>query len=328
MTPTVRTEDLADAQELATLLGLRHSNSVSTYQRRYPEMPRPIVDLGPGRPKLWLGPTSGPGPQADPPVKAPLKSNDPCWCGSGRKYKRCHQARQTASFPAWSHRPPGATRNRAAGLRGVGSPLRVDEPLVKSPELIERMRVAGRVAAEVLPSPATPSHPASPPTSSTRICHARLQSRGAATRARSTTTASRNRSAPRSTRSSATASPTPDRSRRRHRQPRRDDLPRRRARRHQRHVRAWATSTPRQSGSSAPPRSADAGHRGRERRAGRSRDRPGDRAPRRKPDSAWSAPSAVTASARYSTTGSCSPPLLRPPAATVIEPGMTSPSSR
>lgn len=56
MTPTVRTEDLADARELADLLGLRHANSVSTYQRRYRDMPRPVVDLGPGRPKLWLRP--------------------------------------------------------------------------------------------------------------------------------------------------------------------------------------------------------------------------------------------------------------------------------
>ena len=56
MTPTVRTEDLADAQELAKMLGLGHSNSVSTYQRRYPDMPKPVLDLGPGRPKLWLRP--------------------------------------------------------------------------------------------------------------------------------------------------------------------------------------------------------------------------------------------------------------------------------
>ena len=54
MSPLIRTEDLADAQELAALLGLRHPNSVSTYQRRYAEMPRPVLDLGPGRPKLWL----------------------------------------------------------------------------------------------------------------------------------------------------------------------------------------------------------------------------------------------------------------------------------
>jgi hypothetical protein len=52
----VRTEDLADAQELAGLLGLSHPNSVSTYQRRYPDMPRPVLELGAGRPKLWLRP--------------------------------------------------------------------------------------------------------------------------------------------------------------------------------------------------------------------------------------------------------------------------------
>ena len=54
MSPLISTEDLADAQELAALLGLAHANSVSTYQHRYAEMPRPVLDLGPGRPKLWL----------------------------------------------------------------------------------------------------------------------------------------------------------------------------------------------------------------------------------------------------------------------------------
>ncbi|MHB1987994.1 MAG: hypothetical protein ACYCSF_08420 [Acidimicrobiales bacterium] len=52
----VNTDELADAHELADLLGLSHPNSVSTYQRRYLDMPRPIVDLGAGRPKLWLRP--------------------------------------------------------------------------------------------------------------------------------------------------------------------------------------------------------------------------------------------------------------------------------
>jgi hypothetical protein len=56
MSPIVRTEDLADAQQLADLLGLTHANSVSTYQRRYRDMPRPVLDLGRGRPKLWLRP--------------------------------------------------------------------------------------------------------------------------------------------------------------------------------------------------------------------------------------------------------------------------------
>jgi len=50
----VKTEELADAHDLAALLRLSHPNSVSTYQRRYPDMPRPVLDLGRGRPKLWL----------------------------------------------------------------------------------------------------------------------------------------------------------------------------------------------------------------------------------------------------------------------------------
>ena len=56
MAPMVATEDLIDAQGVADLLGLSHRNSVSLYQRRYEDMPRPVVDLGDGRVKLWLRP--------------------------------------------------------------------------------------------------------------------------------------------------------------------------------------------------------------------------------------------------------------------------------
>jgi len=56
MAPRVRTEDLIDAQGVADLLGLSHRNTVSSYQKRYPNMPRPVVDLGRGRPRLWLKP--------------------------------------------------------------------------------------------------------------------------------------------------------------------------------------------------------------------------------------------------------------------------------
>lgn len=56
MTPRVETEDLVDAQGVAGLLGLAHRNTVSVYQRRYADMPRPVVDLGRGRTKLWLRP--------------------------------------------------------------------------------------------------------------------------------------------------------------------------------------------------------------------------------------------------------------------------------
>jgi glutathione-regulated potassium-efflux system ancillary protein KefG len=56
MSPQVWTEDLIDAQAVADILGLVRRNSVSGYQRRFPDMPRPVVDLGRGRPKLWLRP--------------------------------------------------------------------------------------------------------------------------------------------------------------------------------------------------------------------------------------------------------------------------------
>lgn len=54
MSPKVETTDLIDAHGVAEILGLAHRNSVSAYQRRYPDMPRPVVDLGRGRPRLWL----------------------------------------------------------------------------------------------------------------------------------------------------------------------------------------------------------------------------------------------------------------------------------
>lgn len=54
MPPRVDTDDLIDAQEVAELLGLAQRNSVSLYQRRYADMPRPVVERGGGRTKLWL----------------------------------------------------------------------------------------------------------------------------------------------------------------------------------------------------------------------------------------------------------------------------------
>lgn len=54
MTPRVNTEDLIDATEVARILGLSHRNTVSTYLKRYPDMPRPAIDLGPQRPRLWI----------------------------------------------------------------------------------------------------------------------------------------------------------------------------------------------------------------------------------------------------------------------------------
>lgn len=56
MAPMLNTEDLTDARGIAEILGLSHANSVSLYQRRYPDMPRPVLSLGRGRPSLWFRP--------------------------------------------------------------------------------------------------------------------------------------------------------------------------------------------------------------------------------------------------------------------------------
>lgn len=47
-------DDVIDARVVASMLGLSHPNTVSLYQRRYEDMPRPVIDMGQGRCKLWL----------------------------------------------------------------------------------------------------------------------------------------------------------------------------------------------------------------------------------------------------------------------------------
>jgi methionyl aminopeptidase len=80
-----------------------------------------------------------------------LKSNDACWCGSGKKYKRCHRADARLVHPGTLSPmravPPSIARPDYAD---TGEPTSWPEPLVKSPEVIERMRAAGRAAADIL----------------------------------------------------------------------------------------------------------------------------------------------------------------------------------
>jgi methionyl aminopeptidase len=85
------------------------------------------------------------------------KSNDACWCGSGKKYKRCHKAterppvarpvRRGAVSP-WRQVPAAIGRPPYAATGSPG-PRRTDED-VKTPEQVARMRAAGAAAAEVL----------------------------------------------------------------------------------------------------------------------------------------------------------------------------------
>jgi glutathione-regulated potassium-efflux system ancillary protein KefG len=49
-------DDLVDAHDVAGILGLAHRNTVSEYLTKYEDMPRPVIDLGRGRPMLWVRP--------------------------------------------------------------------------------------------------------------------------------------------------------------------------------------------------------------------------------------------------------------------------------
>jgi predicted DNA-binding transcriptional regulator AlpA len=47
-------DDLVDAVDVAKILKLSRATSVYVYLARYPDMPRPVVDRGPKRARLWL----------------------------------------------------------------------------------------------------------------------------------------------------------------------------------------------------------------------------------------------------------------------------------
>src|SRR3954454_1969716 len=85
-----------------------------------------------------------------PPQTLP-QANDQCWCGSGRKYKRCHKPLEGRVMPGEisPYRPVPTHINRPS-YADTGVVVRWNEPRVKSPEVIEKMRHAGTTAAEVL----------------------------------------------------------------------------------------------------------------------------------------------------------------------------------
>jgi methionyl aminopeptidase len=85
-----------------------------------------------------------------PPETLP-SANEACWCGSGRKYKRCHKKTEGRILPGYvspMREVPADIARPPYADTGEYEPW--DEGRVKSPEIIERMRHAGRVAAEVL----------------------------------------------------------------------------------------------------------------------------------------------------------------------------------
>jgi len=53
MSRHVAVDDLLDATGVAERMHLSHRNSVATYLTRYDDFPRPVVDTGPKRCRLW-----------------------------------------------------------------------------------------------------------------------------------------------------------------------------------------------------------------------------------------------------------------------------------
>ena len=78
-----------------------------------------------------------------------LRANDDCWCGSGKKYKRCHRAQllRPGVVGPWREVPESIAR---PDYVATGTPVRATESMVKSLDVIERMRVSCRIARDVL----------------------------------------------------------------------------------------------------------------------------------------------------------------------------------
>lgn len=84
-------------------------------------------------------------------MRAVPKANDPCWCGSGLKFKRCHKASYDPIRPGRISPIRTVPDSIVKPMWADGTPVeRWDEPRIKSADVIERMRRVGREAADVL----------------------------------------------------------------------------------------------------------------------------------------------------------------------------------
>src|SRR5205085_12670197 len=85
--------------------------------RAFTYRPRPANEAPPPRSgggQAAISPPAGngggPAPAGPPPEAANMGRNEPCWCGSGKKYKDCHYARDHAGDTA----APAATAQSGA----------------------------------------------------------------------------------------------------------------------------------------------------------------------------------------------------------------------
>jgi methionyl aminopeptidase len=95
------------------------------------------------------------------PAKLP-GPNQPCWCGSGEKYKKCHRDKDAAVLPAAEPPRRPVRLGQVSPRRDVppeiprpdyaetGKPVNEKESPLLTPEQIERMRRACQAAAQVL----------------------------------------------------------------------------------------------------------------------------------------------------------------------------------
>jgi methionyl aminopeptidase len=109
-----------------------------------------------------------------------LGPNERCWCGSGKKYKRCHgPSAEPVRRATVSPRRPVPEDIEKPDYAETGVPLRDEEPAVRSSEEIAAMRHAGLVAAEVLTVVTDAVDPGVTTDELDAICHAECLSRGA-----------------------------------------------------------------------------------------------------------------------------------------------------
>ncbi len=108
------------------------------------------------------------------------KANDRCWCGSGKKFKRCHKATASPVKPGTISplRPVPDSITKPTWADG-GHADRWDEPWVKTPDVIDRMRRTGRDAADLLAFLGTLCQPGVTTDEIDAACHERAIELGA-----------------------------------------------------------------------------------------------------------------------------------------------------